>query len=167
MNTIKIYLTHCITLEDVLDDIKEGLSDKNPQFKMNILKLLEAIFEKNSKLHKNGIKILLPNIKKLFEDGSAEVRDKSLVLAGQIKNSFGEKFFGNLLIDLKPLQLQKINQQVEKSSELTPEKFPQPKSNTIIQPNINSFKPGSTHNNNNHLMGTNNKKPVVNSKLTQ
>ncbi len=113
-------------IEDVLDDFKEGLGDKNPQLKSNIVKLLEEIFTKNNKIHKNGIKLLLPFLKKLFEDGSAEVREKSLCFFGKVKNIYGDKFFGNLLIDLKQPQLAKINSFLDKNSEFSedsPAKF--------------------------------------------
>ena len=42
--------------------------------------------EKNIKSIKNGLKNLFPIMKKLFEDGNPEVRDKILTLSGKMKN---------------------------------------------------------------------------------
>jgi hypothetical protein len=36
-----------MNLEEICDDLKEQLQDKNPNFKVNIINLLEKILEKN------------------------------------------------------------------------------------------------------------------------
>lgn len=94
MQTLKNYLSFCIQIEDVADYFKEGFNDKNSQLKLNILKLLEMIFEYKNKNHKNGIKSILPFLKNLFEDGNGDVRDKSLGFVGKVKNIYGDKYFG-------------------------------------------------------------------------
>ncbi len=56
--------------------------------------------ERSNKQLKVGFKSLLPTLKKLFDDGAAEVRDKSLAFVGKLKNEYGDAYFGNVLLDV-------------------------------------------------------------------
>ena len=86
-----------MNLEEISEDLKVQLQDKNPCFKVNILNLLEKILEKNPTTSKTGFKVILVTLKKLFEDGNPEVREKSLQLIVKLKNQYNDSFFGNLL----------------------------------------------------------------------
>ena len=67
-----------MNLDEISEDLKVQLQDKNPCFKVNILNLLEKILEKNPTTSKTGFKVILVTLKKLFEDGNPEVREKSI-----------------------------------------------------------------------------------------
>ena len=67
-----------MNLDEISEDLKVQLQDKNPCFKVNILNLLEKILEKNPTTSKTGFKAILVTLKKLFEDGNPEVREKSI-----------------------------------------------------------------------------------------
>lgn len=99
---------YCLSIEDVVDEFQSGFSDKNSVFKGNILTLLVRLFDERPKQIKNGLKVLLPHIKKLFDDGAPNVRDKSLQFVGKIKKEYGEQYLGNLLLDVPQQKLKKI-----------------------------------------------------------
>lgn len=87
---MRIMLTHCITIEDVLEEFTTNLKDKNGALKVSIIKLLESLFQKDPKKEKPGLKALLPSIVVLFEDSVADVRDKALAFTGKMKNEYGD-----------------------------------------------------------------------------
>lgn len=65
------------------------MKDKNAALKLSVIVLLEALFLKNPKNFKTGLKALVPNIVKLTDDATGEVREKSIAMLGKLKNEFG------------------------------------------------------------------------------
>ena len=86
---------YCITPEDIIEDLKEALNDKNPVFKINILTWVDKYIEKKNPPLK-GVqslgKALTSTFKKLIDDGQAEVRDAILNTIGKFKATIGDSF---------------------------------------------------------------------------
>lgn len=90
---------YCLSIDEVIDDIKEALGQKVPSSKIYTLKWLENFLEKKigdeKKKFAPTFKALVPAIKKLVDDGASDVRDTSLCCLGKIKGIFGESTLGN------------------------------------------------------------------------
>ena len=106
---------YCIGIEEVIDDVKEILADKAPAPKISTMKWIEKYFEKNSKTPEKllpAFKGLLPILKKLLEDGSAEVRDSSLQTLAKLKFLLTESLVKESYNDINPTKLTRINELV-------------------------------------------------------
>ena len=81
-NTLNEF-SHCIGIEDVLEDVKEGLADKAPNMRVNLLNWISKHIDQKAEdkggevpeKSRQAIKKLFPTFEKLLEDGVAEVRD--------------------------------------------------------------------------------------------
>lgn len=99
-------LLHCLTLEDLMEDIKAGLEDKAPNMRRQVLKFL-----RNFASNKTDQKVIaqmrgiVDRIAKMTEDGSAEVRVEALELLCKLKVTHDMRFFGDKLkaLDQKKL----------------------------------------------------------------
>jgi hypothetical protein len=86
----------------VLDDIKEGLADKNPEEKKHLMNWLERTVDRRVRERlfgekaKDGLRALFPNLEKLCNDGAAEVRENTTKAICSMKNSLGDDFFAAL-----------------------------------------------------------------------
>lgn len=95
-NTLNDF-TYSISLDDVLEDIKEGLNDKAPNMKVNVLnwigKFVEQKSEEKGELPekaKEALRNLFPNFEKLLADGTSDVRECMAKNIGKMKLSLGE-----------------------------------------------------------------------------
>lgn len=83
----------CITVDDVLEDVKECLNDKNPSLKIHTFVWVDKFLMKNIKLS-NKIatlaKNLNPILKKCIDDGDSGVRDTALLVLGKFRGIIGE-----------------------------------------------------------------------------
>ena len=64
---------YSITLEEVIEEVKEGIMDKAPPMKMQIMSMLEKYFETrpNATKSRDAFKAAcLPTLKKLFDDST-------------------------------------------------------------------------------------------------
>lgn len=105
--TLRIML-QSITIEDLLDDIKDGLKDKAPNMRLQTLKFLEKILTTSKPTDKkliNTMKILTTSFVDMNQDGSSEVRDKSIDILCKIKGNYGMNFFGDKLKKLPQKKL--------------------------------------------------------------
>jgi len=130
-------------IDDILDDIKEGLNDKSPLVKLYICGWIEkAVLPKlNVGLASSILSILI----KLTDDASNEVRDATLSLLGAMKVQFGDCDVVNKPIsDMIPQKQEKIAEAV---SRITGKKdtsgiIPEPMKTDI--PNHTSAQPPKT-----------------------
>lgn len=53
---------HCLVVDDLIDDVKEGLSDKAPNMRFQVLKFIEKLLTKKDKKMLNAFKILTVQI---------------------------------------------------------------------------------------------------------
>ena len=104
--TMEIFFL-CLNLEDVIDEICEGLASKSNGMKIHTLSWIDKSIEKkqssiaNNKKEMNKFsqpfKILLPNIKKLIDENNSEVREAALSTLGRIKGVFGDHLIGTCI----------------------------------------------------------------------
>jgi len=98
-------MLYAVSLEDILDSIKEGLTDKAPNMRQQTLKLVQSsITKKDGKT----VRSLMDTLLKLTTDGAAEVRDKVIEVIADVKNLFGSGFIGDKFKDVQSQKLQKI-----------------------------------------------------------
>jgi cytoskeleton-associated protein 5 len=70
----------CMAIEDVVEDTKEGLADKNPGEKIQLMNWIDRAVERKAKDRafqdkgKEALKQLFPSFEKLCNDGAVEVR---------------------------------------------------------------------------------------------
>ena len=98
-NTLNDF-SYCISIEDVVEDVKEGLGDKAPNMKVNLInwigKFVEKKVEEKDELPdkaSDAIRSLFPTFEKLMNDGVADVRDAMVKNIGKMKILIGEDFF--------------------------------------------------------------------------
>ena len=89
-----------ISIEEVLDDVKEGLQDKAPNMKVNVInwvcKFVELKAEEKGELPKpalDAMKQLFSIFEKLLNDGNVEVRDCMARNIFKMKMIVGDEFF--------------------------------------------------------------------------
>lgn len=98
-------LLHAISLEDMLESIKEGLVDKAPQMRQQTLKFVQdSMTKKDGKI----IRQLFDCFLKLTTDGAAEVRDKVIEVIRDVKNLYGSGFIGDKFQNVQSQKLQHI-----------------------------------------------------------
>ena len=94
----------CLSLEDVLEDVKEGLNDKNPNMKVNIMIWIERVLDRKAAENageipqklREAIKGLFPILEKLCNDGAANVRDITVRIIAKARALIGPEFFSQL-----------------------------------------------------------------------
>lgn len=72
---------YCISIDEVLEDVKECLIEKNPSLKIHTLIWIDKYIMKNLKAnHKINLigKNLYSHLKKCYDDSDSGVRDISL-----------------------------------------------------------------------------------------
>lgn len=62
---------NCLTLDDMIEDIKKGLSDKAPNMRLQTLIFVEKMAIKKNKKMMGAFKILTIQIVDLNQDGSS------------------------------------------------------------------------------------------------
>lgn len=87
-------LLNSLTIDDFLDNIKDGLNDKSPQMKEETLKFLSNFFNKKDSKTINIFRSMLDKIIQLTEDGSAKVRSQALECLCGLKINHGMKLLG-------------------------------------------------------------------------
>lgn len=90
-------MLNCISFDDFMEDIREGMKDKSAQMRFQTLKFVEKCLEKRDKKMTNAFKSLTAPIIDMNVDGSSEVRDKSLDILCKLKALYGMNFFGDKL----------------------------------------------------------------------
>ena len=98
-------MLNCISFEDFMEDIREGMKDKAAHMRLQSLKFIENCLVKKEKKISNPMKILTLAIVDMNQDGSSEVRDKAIDILCKMKVIFGINFLGD---KLKKLQAKKI-----------------------------------------------------------
>lgn len=106
-------MMHCLVVDDLIDDVKEGLSDKAPNMRFQVLKFIEKLVTKKDKKMLNAFKILTVQIVQLSQDGSSEVRDKALDVLCKMKVAYGINFFGDKLKKIQGKKLQTIQNYID------------------------------------------------------
>ncbi len=96
-------LLFCLSLEDVIEDIKEGLEDKAPNMRVNVInwigKAVEIKVEEKGELPaktQDGLQNLFPSFKKLLNDGNSDVRKSMANNIGKLKMLVSEDFVAEL-----------------------------------------------------------------------
>ncbi len=97
-----------LSLEDFIQNIKDGLNDKAPQMKEETLKFMENFFNRKEQKIINTLRIFTDKIIQLSEDGSAKVRSQALETLCALKVIHGMKFFGEKIKNLDPKKLQTL-----------------------------------------------------------
>jgi hypothetical protein len=98
-------LFYSMTLEEMLESIKEGMTDKAPNMRVQVLTFLQnSITKKDAK----AMKSLLDMLVKLASDGTLEVREKVVELVAELKNVYGMGFLGDKFKHVQSQKLQKI-----------------------------------------------------------
>lgn len=64
-------MMNCLTLDDMIEDIKKGLSDKAPNMRLQTLIFVEKMAIKKNKKMMGAFKILTIQIVDLNQDGSS------------------------------------------------------------------------------------------------
>ena len=137
-NTLNQF-THCLDMSDVLDDLKEGLGDKAPNMKVNLLnwigKHVDLKAQEKGEVPdktRDGVKKLFPNFEKLLEDGIAEVREAMVRTVAKLQLLLGEDFLAPIKGKVSAKVASKINSKVqekqdtqERSSKKQPAQDPQ------------------------------------------
>ena len=116
---------YSFSLEDITEDLKEGLADKNTVAKVNILSLIDKFVEKNAQTPEKCdalFKGMIGTLKSLLNDGDGSVRNAAAMTLGKMKNILGERIIGGHLNDIDPKILNKINDQAQKAEAMEEEK---------------------------------------------
>jgi cytoskeleton-associated protein 5 len=74
---LRTFATYCYSLKDVSDDITEALSHKNPKLRMEVLRYLSFLLERESKREAALCKDSLSAAVKLLEDADGKVRHEA------------------------------------------------------------------------------------------
>lgn len=80
----------CISLEEMADDIKEVLGDKNSGAKVNTINLLLGCIDEEK--YKSTFKLFFPQFKKLLDDSCEDVRNKAISLVGKLKGYYTDSY---------------------------------------------------------------------------
>ncbi|EAR97553.2 hypothetical protein TTHERM_00439010 (macronuclear) [Tetrahymena thermophila SB210] len=113
---------YSVSLEEVMEEIKEALQDKAPPMKMQVMQAIERYFDTrpNANKSRDAFKqACIPTIKKLFDDSTSEIREYSLKLIGKFnkqKDWFTSEEINNLTAGLNDQKKAKI-QQVQESND--------------------------------------------------
>lgn len=106
-------MMNCLLIEDLVEDIKEGLKDKAPTMRFQTLKFIEKLVSKRDKKMMGTFKNLTLQIVDLNQDGASEVRDKALDVLCKMKASYGFNFFGDKLKKIQGKKLQTVQNYVD------------------------------------------------------
>ncbi|KAL4446462.1 hypothetical protein ABPG74_001203 [Tetrahymena malaccensis] len=107
---------YSVTLEEVIEEVKEALQDKAPPMKMQVMQAIERYFDTrpNASKSRDAFKqACIPTIKKLFDDSTSEIREYSLKLIGKFnkqKDWFTSEEINNLTAGLNDQKKAKIQQ---------------------------------------------------------
>lgn len=97
LKTLKNYF-YCISLDELVEDLKEALNDKNAGSKLNAINLLLNCIEEEK--YKNTYKQFFPQLKKLLDDSAEEVRNKTTQLVGKLKGYYTDSFTQTITLNL-------------------------------------------------------------------
>ena len=92
----------CLSIEDVVDDIKEGLADKNPGEKIQLMNWIDRAVERKAKDRmfqdkgKDALRQMFSSFEKLCNDGAIEVRENTTKAICNMKSNIGDDFFSAL-----------------------------------------------------------------------
>jgi len=104
---------YCITLDEVIEDLKEILKDKAPEVKIHTMSLVEIGCEKYEKMPDKVLtlyKALNSSIKKLVNDSSGEVRESAMRLLALWKAFLGDSVIKDNYNNIPQPKLGKINE---------------------------------------------------------
>ncbi|CAD8120601.1 unnamed protein product [Paramecium sonneborni] len=163
---------YSLQVEDVVEDFKEGLADKNPQMRAQCLLLFAKLvqlkgFPQGAPKPKfvDCVKQLLPLAKKLIEDSVPDVREASVQSLGTLKPYLSDQLINTFYGDIGQQKLSKINEissqiEEEKKKEQIKKQPPQSKE----QQNASQIQQSNIQNNN--TQQGNAKKPPLSQKST-
>ena len=138
-------LFYSISLDDIVDDLKEALTDKNAFAKVNILGLIDKYLERNSQAPEKCESIfnaMIGTLKTLLNDGDGSVRNSTMMTLGKMKTILGDGVISSHLSDVDQNKLTKINDQAQKAEALEEEKS----STSLNTSMVSQSRPQSTKN---------------------
>lgn len=118
-------LFYSISLEDISDDLKEALADKNAFAKVNILGLIDRFLEKYQQTPEKCeplFKSMIGTLKGLLSDGDGSVRSSAMNTLGKMKMVLGDSVVAGHLSDIDQNKLSKINDKAKTTDSLEEEK---------------------------------------------
>ncbi|KAJ6636203.1 Protein mini spindles [Pseudolycoriella hygida] len=106
-----------VTLEGIMDDLMEALSNKNPSIKSETSLFLARAFTKTlpTVFNKNLLKKFVTALIKTLNESDPAVRDASAEALGTLLKLLGEKTVGPHLVDVDPLKMAKIKECADKA----------------------------------------------------
>ncbi|KAL4477492.1 hypothetical protein ABPG74_002642 [Tetrahymena malaccensis] len=107
LKTLKNYF-YCITLDELVEDLKEALNDKNAGSKLNAINLLINCIEDEK--YKNTFKLFFQQLRKLLDDSSEDVRNKTIQLVGKLKGYYTDSYTQSITLNLNQQKMSKIDQ---------------------------------------------------------
>lgn len=124
--TLKAF-AYCIGLEELAEGIKEGLADKAPNMRIQILKLVSE-FVSTGKKDPKAIKLILDNVIKMTADAASEVRTKASEVLLEIRDCYTMSIFGDKIKDIKCPNLQKslVDKTTKKEHDVVPPVYVEP-----------------------------------------
>lgn len=87
-------LIQALSIDDFVQNIKDGLNDKSPQMKDETMKFMQNFFGRKEPKIMNTLRTFLDKIIQLTEDGTVKVRSQALETLCALKVIHGMKFFG-------------------------------------------------------------------------
>lgn len=106
-NTLKSML-HALTLEDFMENLREGLKDKSPVMKEETLKLIHHFAKKKDGKTIYLLRTLTDRMIQLTEDSNVKVRTQAFLVLVSLKITHGMKFFGDKVKSMDPKKLQAL-----------------------------------------------------------
>lgn len=107
LDTLKDMI-NCLTLEEMMEDIKRCLDDKASNLKLQTIKFLIHFAPLKDTKIMGCLRGLVDRIVKLNEDGSNDVRNAAFELLSVLKKYHDMKFFGERLKHLNPKKVQSL-----------------------------------------------------------
>ena len=115
-------LRYCLSFEDVVDDVKEGLTDKAPNMRVNMInwigKDIDAKVQEKGECPdktKDALERLFPLFEKLMGEGVAEVRDAMARNLAKMELLISEDFFEPVKGKLNRTLADKVESKIKKT----------------------------------------------------
>lgn len=91
---VLITFLHCVPIDEMIEKIKQNLTDKAPNMKVETLNFVKNAFKQ--KKQAKAAKSLMETLKFLMNDATVEVRDKAFEVLCKIKSIFGTEVIGRI-----------------------------------------------------------------------
>ena len=95
-------------MEDFVENIRDGLRDKSPNMREEVLKFASLFVQKKDHKNITLLRSIAEKVIPMTEDGVVKVRNQALDLLIKFKVTHGMKFFGDKVRLLEPKKLQTL-----------------------------------------------------------